>query len=122
MVTEEERQRLIRRRDERRQAAIKLLGSKCAKCDATEGLDFDHIDPSTKLFNISSILISAYDTLLIELAKCQLLCVKCHKLKHDKLVGHGEGVAGKNKCKCHLCREKKLEYERERYWKRVNVP
>jgi hypothetical protein len=60
----------------------------CNKCgifdDALlEAFEFDHIDPSTKSFNISTMVSNNADIKDIkkELPLCQLLCVHCHKLK-----------------------------------------
>lgn len=58
---------------------IELLGGKCTKCGSTENLQFDHIDPTSKDFNISSNLDSV--RLWQELMKCQLLCEPHHREK-----------------------------------------
>lgn len=42
----------LNRYEERRNKGLKLLGGVCVKCGTTENLQFDHIDPATKLFNI----------------------------------------------------------------------
>jgi hypothetical protein len=39
----------------RRKRLIEMLGGKCARCGSAESLEFDHIDPSTKKFTISSV-------------------------------------------------------------------
>lgn len=62
--------------------AQELLGGKCVECGATDNLEFDHIDPETKSFTIGRKLVSvAQATLEAEIAKCQLLCYNCHKVK-----------------------------------------
>lgn len=68
-----------------REILIEKLGGKCVKCGCTERLEFDHIDPSTKSFNISAGYHKSKEVLQEELAKCQLLCNKCHieKSKED---------------------------------------
>lgn len=55
-----------------------MLGGKCARCGSTEDLEFDHIDPSTKAFDIAGVLSRAWNALVEEAAKCQLLCKPCH--------------------------------------------
>jgi 5-methylcytosine-specific restriction endonuclease McrA len=112
---EKERQRILKHIAERRILAIKFLGGKCANCGSLDELEFDHIDPKTKKFSIASKLAMKYENLLIELAKCQLLCSACHRIKTsvEKSVEHGGGLTGKHHCKCHLCYEKKLAYMRE---------
>ena len=67
-----------------REILIEKLGGKCIECGCTETLEFDHIDPSTKSFNISAGYIKPKEVLLEEVAKCQLLCNKCHIEKSKK--------------------------------------
>jgi hypothetical protein len=42
---------------------------------------FDHIDPSTKVADISTIIVRSYseEELYTELSKCRLLCGFCHR-------------------------------------------
>ena len=58
---------------------------RCVKCGNTDYrvLDFDHIDPSTKIDSISGLVSrgSAWWRIEEELAKCQLLCANCHRVK-----------------------------------------
>lgn len=54
---------------------IKNLGGKCKICFATENLEFNHIDPSTKITEASYTHIMLKD----EWKKCELLCKKCHR-------------------------------------------
>ena len=67
-----------------REILLEKLGGKCVKCGCTETLEFDHIDPSTKSFNIAAGYTKPKEVLLEELAKCQLLCNKCHIEKSKK--------------------------------------
>lgn len=60
----------------------------CVKCkwydeNLLEALEFDHIDKKTKLYNISEMRNRNMDIDLIkiEIVKCQLLCIHCHKIK-----------------------------------------
>lgn len=94
--------------------AKQQLGGKCVRCGSTEGLQFDHVDPSTKKFAISTKITNTNKDLAKELEKCQLLCSPCHKLKnledmnfHNK-DEHGTWAAYRY-CtpKCFLCRELK---------------
>lgn len=87
--------------------AISLLGGKCIKCNSPDNLQFDHIDPATKAFNITA-WTRPLEEWMAELQKCQLLCYSCHKaksaeeaanrkivLKEDNsLIGYIEG------CRC----------------------
>ena len=106
----------LKRREEHRQILISFLGGRCIKCGSTDRLEFDHVDPLTKLFSIGANLASSIDKLMIEIKKCQLLCHDCHEDRHNKKeVEHGNGVAGKHHCKCILCRTKRTEYDRNRH-------
>ena len=67
-----------------REILIEKMGGKCVECGCTAILEFDHIDPSTKSFNIAAGYTKPKETLLAEVAKCQLLCNKCHIEKTKK--------------------------------------
>ena len=44
--------------------------------------DFDHINPNTKISEVTTMLrTSPWSEILVEIAKCQLLCVNCHRKK-----------------------------------------
>lgn len=57
------------RKHRRRVRLIEMLGGKCVRCGAAEGLEFDHIDPATKRFAICADLSRAWADLLEEAAK-----------------------------------------------------
>lgn len=87
----------------RKAIAIRVLGGECVKCGATKELEFDHIDPDTKISSIGKMLASAsYEKLNSELKKCQLLCKKHHhektKSEYAELTEclRGHALAGKN--------------------------
>jgi hypothetical protein len=67
-----------------REILIEKMGGKCIECGCKEALEFDHIDPSTKSFNIAAGYTKPKEILLEEVAKCQLLCNKCHVEKTKK--------------------------------------
>jgi hypothetical protein len=49
-------------------------------------MDFDHRDRKTKLFSFNCI--RPWKTVLIELAKCDLVCANCHRIRtHIKSKG-----------------------------------
>lgn len=76
-----------RRRKELRARAIEHLGGRCVICGYTEcaaAFDFHHLDAWEKDFNISAKLTS-WDAIVRELAKCVLLCARCHREVHDGL-------------------------------------
>lgn len=83
-----------------RQERIDYLGGQCVKCGSVEKLEFDHIDPSLKEFDISAVCYSI-ENIIDELNKCQLLCEDCHleKTKEDsmtKYCTHGHEMTEEN--------------------------
>lgn len=68
----------------------KNLYYKCSKCEDTDSygfLEFHHIDPNNKDFNIGNVPKSIsedyfLDFVVPELDKCVLLCPSCHKREH----------------------------------------
>lgn len=99
----------------RRAEVITQLGGACNQCGSVNNLEFDHIDPATKDFNVSKKITNADIT--DEISKLQLLCHRCHieKSKLDNGVEHGGGLSGKRNCKCDPCKTRKNEYMRN--WK-----
>lgn len=57
----------------------------CSECGYNKhgvAIDFDHIDPTTKKFNISHRLaLTTLTSLFREIRKCRLLCANCHRIK-----------------------------------------
>jgi hypothetical protein len=98
----------IKARKQRRKAKlIEMLGGKCVRCGTTEDLEFDHIDPSAKRFNVCSDLTRAWDVLVEEAMKCQLLCKEDHIAKgaEDRPeVPHGLYRYEYYRCRCEVCR------------------
>ena len=71
--------------------SIEELGGKCVKCGATERLEFDHIHPENKSFEITKrLLMSDKEKFQEELNKCQLLCYNCHLEKTKQSYLNGE--------------------------------
>lgn len=80
--TPEQRRLQKQRRYKRRmEEGKRLLGGKCACCGKRWSLQFDHVEPSTKEFEICRGHMVSYARFLLELAKCQLLCFWCHSAK-----------------------------------------
>jgi len=91
------------------------LGGACVVCGSVENLEFDHIDPELKSFNVSRLWSVSKEKRDAEIEKCQLLCKEHHlekSIREANAVPHGGGVSGKHGCKCDLCRLKKNEYLR----------
>jgi len=63
-----------------------LLTHPCVDCGSTDivMLDFDHVDPSTKVKGGVAKMIhnrTSLETLRKEIEKCEVRCVRCHRLK-----------------------------------------
>lgn len=56
-------------------------GKYCVQCKSTEKLELDHINPEEKEHH--SIWSWSEERRLKELAKCQVLCKTCHRLKSN---------------------------------------
>lgn len=96
------------------------LGSKCVTCGSTTQLHVDHIDHMNKSFTIANSWGLSWDKLIVELAKCQLLCKICHLTKskaegslakgwtNEPRQKHGTVWSySKYKCRCDLCKAAK---------------
>jgi predicted HNH restriction endonuclease len=74
---------VAKRRRDLKLKAINLMGGACMLCGYSKHpgiLDFHHIDPSTKLFGISSGGFSrSWASIEAEVQKCILVCANCHR-------------------------------------------
>lgn len=94
------------RRHRRLQEAKEDLGGRCVVCGTSDDLQFDHIDPTTKLFIISKSDGVSDKRFWEEVAKCQLLCVPHHqeKTSTEQIPEHGTWGMHKNHvCRCVPC-------------------
>ena len=82
---------VYKRRSRVRKMLFERLGGVCSHpdCNKTEHLEFDHIKPEDKKFDISTSLDRKEEDLIAEVDKCQLFCQKHHleKTKNDWLSG-----------------------------------
>ena len=71
----------------------------CADCGGTFDpvcMDFDHRPGVTKRFNVSTIGRHSRSTLLAEIAKCDVVCSNCHRLRTYRGRNHiAISIAGK---------------------------
>lgn len=75
--------------------AINYKGGKCVKCSydkCPSALDFHHLDPSKKDFNISSKKNCSFEIIKPELDKCILLCRNCHAELHHESIDLKERI------------------------------
>ena len=63
--------------------ARQRLGGKCVQCGHADwrALQFDHIDPTTKKYDISSMRATSDEVFWAEIETVQLLCANCHRQK-----------------------------------------
>lgn len=71
----------------KRSILIDMLGGKCARCGYNKNhsaLNFHHIDPQTKKFQIDvrKCNNTKMSVLIEEANKCELLCANCHMEEH----------------------------------------
>ncbi len=64
-------------------------GNACERCRGAGRLEFDHIDPSTKIFSLGQACLRSEKSIRAEAAKCRLLCRKCHWKRTSKQ--HADG-------------------------------
>lgn len=107
---------------ERLALARERLGGQCARCSSQDDLEFDHIDPATKIREVSACTNWSLKRFLSEVDKCQLLCGPCHREKTEAngeggtpSVEHGGGLSGKKNCPCALCRARRRSYDAARH-------
>jgi hypothetical protein len=109
------------RRQYRRAQLIEMLGGRCVRCGSTDELEFDHIDPATKAFAVGSDMSRAWERLVEEALKCQLLCRPCHvtKGREDRPEPrHSYYRYWYYGCRCPICTEANAEKGRGQREKR----
>ncbi len=104
---------------QRRAAEVDALGGKCAQCGSTEQLEFDHVEPEDKSFNVAERWSIGLGSWHAETSKCQLLCRDCHQEKtlawHAQRAAHNRWRYQKHGCRCDECRADYSAYRRARY-------
>lgn len=83
-------EKISRKGRERKLELIRLAGGHCKKCNYTgpsRAMSFHHINSSEKSFPMaaSDIRAKPWETVLKELDKCILLCVRCHAEVEEEL-------------------------------------
>lgn len=74
--------RTLERQQARKLQAVEFLGGKCWNCGYNKyigAFDFHHLDPNQKDQSWHSMRGWSWERLRIELARCALLCVRCHR-------------------------------------------
>jgi hypothetical protein len=111
-------------RERRMTEARERLGGRCSVCGATEALEFDHVDPSTKVKPVTQMQHASKKKFFAEVDKCQLLC-RQHRLEKTIREGslrrepgpikHGTEYAyNRRGCRCEECCEAKRRSRKPR--------
>lgn len=107
---------VIRWRKNAKSRLIRAFGGQCGicgykKCD--EALEFHHLNPEEKETTWSSFRgsIKGWETILIEIRKCVLLCSNCHKEYHAGKIEIPENIPRLDE---HIADYK--TYEREQFY------
>lgn len=77
------------RRFKKRRKAVTYKGGKCIICGYTKcikALNFHHLNPEDKDFQISGNHCRRWEAIQKELDKCVLVCANCHAEVHDGAV------------------------------------
>lgn len=75
-----------------RLALMELRKGPCSDCCGIFDpfvMEFDHRDPATKVFSMANYGTRSLKRVKEELAKCDLVCANCHKLRTRKLSAYG---------------------------------
>jgi hypothetical protein len=72
----------------KKKQVILTMGGKCSRCGYNKNLaslDFHHLDPNTKSFNLNATVIAygPQEAVQTELKKCVVLCRNCHSELHN---------------------------------------
>ena len=68
---------------------VRYKGGKCCCCDYDRNIDaleFHHVEPNKKDFNISKIRNRKLESIKHEVDKCILVCANCHKEIHSGII------------------------------------
>jgi hypothetical protein len=97
----------------RRAEAIDYLGGVCVECGTRDDLQFHHVDPSVKSWNVSKLTSIREELFWKEIDKCELRCRECHIDHHRVENEHGTMQRYWQKCRCDLCKAEASEYNRQ---------
>jgi hypothetical protein len=84
-----QKENMYKRQVKRKIECVNYKGGKCIVCGYNKyigSLDFHHLDPNKKEFNIARLKGYSLDKLSKELDKCVLLCKNCHSETHHGLI------------------------------------
>lgn len=77
---------------ELRELVDKAKDVPCADCGLRFhpcGMDFDHVDPTTKVADVAHLVHrAARKKLLTEMSKCEVVCAVCHRIRTHNRTKH----------------------------------
>lgn len=71
-----------------KEKAVEFMGGKCNACGynkSLRALEFHHLNPKEKDFQISRASNPAWEKVKEELKKCVMLCSNCHTEEHERI-------------------------------------
>ena len=80
----------VLRQQRLKQAAVDYKGGCCSACGYNRyigSLEFHHLDPAKKDFNLAAAHCTNFEKIKAELDKCIVLCANCHREEHARLKG-----------------------------------
>lgn len=98
MTWEDDRQEWFRERGRERKREFRIMldgykmGKGCVDCGYNAhpvALDFDHRDPKEKKYNVSQMVGRSDEALFDEMAKCDIRCANCHRVRTAREGHHG---------------------------------
>lgn len=77
-----------RNREQREKILLYKKTHPCIICGEIEPccLDFHHLDPAKKDFQMSHPSVRSWETILAEINKCAVLCKNCHAKVHASII------------------------------------
>jgi ribosomal protein L30E len=83
-----EKKRNTKKHEERKEILNALKTCGCCCCDENDinCLDFHHINPEEKEFNMSAAPNKTIDKILNEASKCVVVCSNCHRKIHAGVI------------------------------------
>lgn len=73
---------------------VELKAAPCVDCGGTfppECMDFDHLSGTSKVMDVSTMAKQglARQRILDEIAKCELVCANCHRIRTKQRLNEG---------------------------------
>jgi hypothetical protein len=73
----------------RKRELVEMFGGRCLRCGhQTKCMGvycFHHVEPSNKLFTVTTSRTRSFDAMVAEAKKCLLLCLNCHAEVHEEI-------------------------------------